>query len=83
VRRSYLVLALLVVLIGCRESESDGEMPGRIDAGEAEPASPPAQPSARRPVRLLPLGRFDQPTYVTAPRGDARRFVVEPRAGFG
>jgi glucose/arabinose dehydrogenase len=80
VRRSYLVLALLFVLIGCSESDSDGEMPGRMDAGEAqraEPASPPAQPSARRPVRLLLLGRFDQPTYVTAPRGDARRFVVE------
>jgi glucose/arabinose dehydrogenase len=35
------------------------------------------EPSARRPVRLLRLGRFDQPTYLTAPRGDSRRFVVE------
>jgi glucose/arabinose dehydrogenase len=39
----------------------------------------PAQPRGR-PVRLLLLGRFDQPTYLTAPRGDRRRFVVE-RAG--
>jgi glucose/arabinose dehydrogenase len=55
-------------------------MSGRPDAGaaqRAEPVSPPAQPAARRPVRLLPLGRFDQPTYTTAPRGDRRRFVVE------
>src|SRR5215212_2829181 len=37
----------------------------------------PAQPSQRRPVRLLLLGRFEQPTYLTAPRGDRRRFVVE------
>jgi glucose/arabinose dehydrogenase len=41
-----------------------------------EPAAP-AEPTARRPVRLLLLGRFDEPTYVTGPRGDARRFVVE------
>jgi Glucose / Sorbosone dehydrogenase len=30
-----------------------------------------------RPVRLLLLSRFDQPTYLAAPRGDRRRFVVE------
>jgi glucose/arabinose dehydrogenase len=41
--------------------------PARVEPGAAQ----------RRPVRLLPLGRFDQPTYVTAPRGDRRRFVVE------
>ena len=28
-------------------------------------------------MRLLLLGRFNQPTYITAPRGDSRRFVVE------
>ena len=75
-RRPYLLLALLVVLIGCRESDSEGDMPARTSGGatqRAEPASPPA----RRRVRLLPLGRFDQPTYLTAPRGDRRRFVVE------
>jgi glucose/arabinose dehydrogenase len=46
-------------------------------AAPDQQASPPAQPSQRRPVRLLLLGRFDQPTYVTAPPGDRRRFVVE------
>src|SRR3954447_19282721 len=44
---------------------------------EAQPAGTSAEPSARRPVRLLMVGRFDQPTYITAPRGDSRRFVVE------
>ena len=79
-RRRFLLLALLVVLIGCTESDSQGDTSGQTDAGAdgpAEPASPPDQASARRPVRLLPLGRFDQPTYITAPRGDRRRFVVE------
>ena len=28
-------------------------------------------------MRLLRLGSFNQPTYLTAPRGDKRRFVVE------
>src|SRR5215210_1818834 len=36
-----------------------------------------AEPAARRPVRLLLLGRFDEPTYIASPRGDSRRFVVE------
>jgi glucose/arabinose dehydrogenase len=36
-----------------------------------------AEPAARRPVRLLLLGRFNEPTYITSPRGDSRRFVVE------
>ena len=34
------------------------------------------QPPAR-PVRLLRLGNFDAPTYITSPRGDRRRFVVQ------
>jgi glucose/arabinose dehydrogenase len=78
---------LLAGLAGC--SSDDG---GETTAAPREPttasAAPPAtEPrteaspaQARRPVRLLALGRFDQPTYLTAPRGDRRRFVVE-RAG--
>jgi glucose/arabinose dehydrogenase len=52
-------------------------------AARAEPEQPPAEgrarraQAARRPVRLLLLGRFNQPTYLAAPRGGARRFVVE------
>jgi glucose/arabinose dehydrogenase len=37
----------------------------------------PAQPAKSGRVRLLLLGRFSEPTYITAPRGDRRRFVVE------
>ena len=36
-----------------------------------------AAPAQKRPVRLLRLGSFNEPTYLTAPRGDRRRFVVE------
>jgi glucose/arabinose dehydrogenase len=69
-----------VALAGCSD-KADRNMatrPATTDTspdGTTDPAQP-AQPAAR-PVRLLPLGRFDQPTYVTAPRGDRRRFVVE------
>jgi glucose/arabinose dehydrogenase len=37
--------------------------------------------SAAAGVRLLQLGRFDQPTYLTAPPGDARRRFVVERSG--
>jgi glucose/arabinose dehydrogenase len=83
--RRYSVAALvclLGVLAGCSDDDNGGEgaaattrsasteMPaGGGGGGEAEP-------SARR-VRLLRVGNFDEPTYLTAPRGDSRRFVVE------
>jgi glucose/arabinose dehydrogenase len=44
--------------------------------GNAEQADP-----AAAGVRLALLGRFDQPTYVTAPPGDRRRRFVVERAG--
>ena len=77
-RRRYVLPLLLLALAGC-----DGDDPERpmvtkpATAAPDQEASPPAQPSQRRRVRLLLLGRFDEPTYVTAPRGDSRRFVVE------
>ena len=46
------------------------EMPATVAAGTRARR-------ARGRVRLLPLGHFDEPTYLTAPRGDSRRFVVE------
>ncbi len=66
---------------------SGGDAEKTVAARAATDAAPdrtaasaqPAQPAAR-PVRLLLLGRFHEPTYLSAPRGDARRFVVE-RAG--
>src|SRR5215208_6554915 len=58
------------------------------DKTRAEPAGQSAQKqessaddsgsAARRgPVRLLRLGSFDAPTFLAAPRGDKRRFVVQ------
>jgi glucose/arabinose dehydrogenase len=50
------------------------ETPAEGDAGDGSAA-------ARRPVRLLLLGRFDEPTYLAAPRGERRRRFVVERGG--
>jgi glucose/arabinose dehydrogenase len=36
-------------------------------------------PSPPSPVRLVEVGRFDEPVYVTSPPGDERLFVVEKK----
>jgi glucose/arabinose dehydrogenase len=74
--RRYTVLAVVAVgLAGCTQGESEQTMATK--PAVSSPPEKPAAPAARRPVRLLKLGDFDQPTYLTAPRGDRRRFVVE------
>jgi glucose/arabinose dehydrogenase len=77
--RRYVVLALLLVLVGCNGDNADEPMRTKPAATTAPDAqnSAPAQPAQRGRVRLLLLGRFNEPTYITAPRGDRRRFVVE------
>jgi glucose/arabinose dehydrogenase len=77
--RRYIVLALAVLaFVGCSDGESEQTMATKpaVSTPREEPAAP-VEPAERRPVRLLKLGSFDQPTYLTAPRGDRRRFVVE------
>ncbi len=66
-------------LAGCSSDDDGGERaepasdaPAPQETSTAETAA--AQP---RPVRLLRLGRFESPTFLTAPRGDSRRFVVQ------
>jgi glucose/arabinose dehydrogenase len=74
--RRYVVVALLLALVGCNGDEADEPMATK-PAATAAPDTPSAQPARRGRVRLLLLGRFNEPTYITAPRGDRRRFVVE------
>jgi glucose/arabinose dehydrogenase len=54
-------------------------MCGCASAGSAEPGAP--RPHASASVRLVQLGRFDAPTYLTSPPGDRRRRFVVERAG--
>jgi glucose/arabinose dehydrogenase len=80
--RRYIVLGLLAVLVGCNEGDAEETMATKPATGAPQDERPaaPAEPAGGGRVRLLQLGRFEEPTYLTAPRGDRRRFVVE-RAG--
>jgi hypothetical protein len=64
-RRLAILLGALVAA-GCGLG-SDGDRAARADARD----------SALGGARLLLVGRFDEPTYLAAPRGERRRFVVE------
>jgi glucose/arabinose dehydrogenase len=67
----------LAAFAGCDSGDGDRTVATQPATEASTGTAAPAEPTARRPVRLLRLGRFDQPTYITAPRGDSRRFVVE------
>ncbi|HET8821958.1 MAG TPA: PQQ-dependent sugar dehydrogenase [Thermoleophilaceae bacterium] len=71
----YVVPFLLLAFAGCTDDGGERTEATRPAGTPEQPTT--AEPAQRRPVRLLPLGRFAQPTYITAPRGDRRRFVVE------
>jgi glucose/arabinose dehydrogenase len=69
------LLAGLVILLKSGGSEVEQRVNGNSGQGAAAPDS---ESSAKRGVRLVRVGRFDNPVYVTAPPGDRRRlFVVE------
>jgi glucose/arabinose dehydrogenase len=78
----------LAALAGCSSDDEDtpSAEPGGQEQTAQEDTAPEEQgstaaPAQRRPVRLLLLGRFDQPTYIAAPRGDRRRRFVVQREG--
>ena len=74
--RRYSVLGLMVlILAGCTQGDEEKTMATKPAA--STPAQELAAPAQQPRVRLLRLGNFNQPTYLTAPRGDRRRFVVE------
>jgi glucose/arabinose dehydrogenase len=89
-RLAAVVVLALAALVSCSSGEESG---GATTSAERDASGGREAPAAgtreqrtagseraearARPVRLLLLGRFDQPTYLAAPRGDRRRFVVE------
>jgi glucose/arabinose dehydrogenase len=66
-----MLLAALLALGGCgSDGEDSGTSVTRSSTGHARPA--------QTGVKLVEVGRFTSPVYVTAPQGDPRRiFVVE------
>ena len=68
------LLAGLLALAACGSDDSAAETAPAVTGSDTTAA----KSSAARGVRLLSIGRFDSPVYVTAPPGDTRRiFVVE------
>jgi glucose/arabinose dehydrogenase len=72
---------VLAVLAACSDDDTAAERPAMTRSASTEMPSTGGgaggPEASARPVRLLRLGNFDEPTYLTAPRGDSRRFVVE------
>ncbi len=86
VPRTSLVLvclATLAALAACGSGEGQADSAGNASAPapartQASGEATKARPSAADGVRLVGVGSFDAPVYVTAPPGDTRRiFVVE------
>jgi glucose/arabinose dehydrogenase len=80
-----LVLAAGALCAACGGSASGGETgAGGATAGvESDASGSPAEgaQAPRRGVRLVKVGDFSSPLYVTAPPGDRRRIFVVEQAG--
>jgi glucose/arabinose dehydrogenase len=88
--RALLLLAALVtvLLVACgggddgAGAQTTAGAPARTAATAPPTATAPAAaPAARRGVRLVRVGSFAQPLYVTAPPGDRRRIFVVGQGG--
>jgi glucose/arabinose dehydrogenase len=72
------LLAGLVLIIRIGKSEVRDSVKRDNGSGSAPGATPGTESSRKKGVRLVRIGRFDSPLFVTAPPGDGRRlFVVE------
>jgi glucose/arabinose dehydrogenase len=71
---------LVALVLGIRAWQDDVQesVDGSSTPGARSGAAPPSAESTRKRVKLVRVGRFDNPLYVTSPPGDRRRlFVVE------
>jgi glucose/arabinose dehydrogenase len=78
-RALALAAAVALCALAACGSSSD-EAPAGTDSAASQGSRPPAPHASQRAgkLRLVSIGRFENPDYVTAPPGDRRRvFVVE------
>jgi glucose/arabinose dehydrogenase len=87
-RRAVVLLLVLaaVFLVACGGGDDGaGAQTTAPDAAPAAPGTTPttpgAKPAASRGVRLIQVGTFDQPLYVTSPPQDRRRLFVVGQTG--
>jgi glucose/arabinose dehydrogenase len=82
VPRAIIAIALaavLLVLAACGSDDSSADTTTRVTASSAETTA--ARPAAADGVKLVGVGRFDTPVFVTAPPGDTRRIFVVEQSG--
>jgi glucose/arabinose dehydrogenase len=73
-----LAAVALLVLAACGSDDSSAQTTPASAATATATETTRAQSAASKRVKLLSIGRFEDPLYVTAPPGDTRRvFVVE------
>ena len=77
---ALIVGVVSLAAVGCSSSRSEAEDGARNAVAASASERRPATTAAAR-VRLLRLGSFDGPTYLTSPPGDRRRRFVTERAG--
>jgi glucose/arabinose dehydrogenase len=78
-RRAALAAAAFILVAGCTSGDDEDRSASAetTTSTSTAPADRPPAQAAARPLRLRRMGTFDEPTYLAAPRGDRRRFVVE------
>ena len=82
-----LVASAVTLALGCGGGGDRATARSSPTPTPAEPpaatatATPTATPAARPGLRLQRIGTFEDPVYVTAPRGDRRRLFVVEQAG--
>src|SRR3954468_16921359 len=80
-RRCSLLGALAVVVAACGSGSDTAPARQEPAPAPSSDAHSSAHAAQRRGVRLVSIGRFEAPLYVTAPRGDRRRVFVVGQGG--
>jgi glucose/arabinose dehydrogenase len=75
------VAGAVLALVACGSGDSGRADATTSSAAAAAPAEHGARDAAAAGVKLVSVGSFSAPVYVTAPRGDRRRIFVVEQAG--
>ncbi len=82
-RLAAVIAICALTLLACGSADDDGRAARSAGTGTAGDRATPGGEAqlAASAVRLVPVGRFNGPLYVTAPPGDRRRVMVVEQRG--
>jgi glucose/arabinose dehydrogenase len=75
------LLAVVAAIAGCNGDEAEEPMRATGTPAAETAGDEPTRSAGSTRLRLARIGSFDQPTYVTAPPGDAKRLFVTEQPG--